>query len=58
MNISTVMALARAALNRIAPRGKDSGMIGAGDSTGQRMAGHLHSQKKRRLNARRQGHPL
>ncbi len=51
--ISNVMALAQAALNRIAPKGKDSGMIGAGDSTGQRAVGHLNSQPKRRLNRRR-----
>ena len=51
--IFNVMALAQAALNRIAPKGKDSGMIGAGDSYGQRAVGHLNSQPKRRLNRRR-----
>ncbi len=51
--IFNVMALAQAAINRIAPKGKDSGMIGAGNSYGRRAVGHLNSQPKRRLNRRR-----
>ncbi|KKK68400.1 hypothetical protein LCGC14_2944430 [marine sediment metagenome] len=50
--IFNVMALAKAMLGL--GRHRDSGMIGAGDSQGQRMTGHFHSQKKRRLRARRQ----